>query len=541
MISLRLSERKRLYRLFALIVAIPFVLITVFVPGIPGVDSEALSVLRIRHEFSDAMGIVKTNYAGAVDPSDSTQWAIRGMLRTLDPHSNYLDPAEFSDMRREQESQFFGIGVTINRRNGRVYVLSVVPGTPAARVGLRYGDAILAVGKESALNWSTQEVARHVRGERDTPVQVTIDRLGETKPLTFTIRRGPVPLPSIRNAFMIRPGLGYIGLTGGFQTTTTQELTDKIDELEEQGLKGLILDLRNNPGGLLEQAIDVTSLFLKQGEVIVSIRSRKSERPPIRSEGGLSERFPMVVLINRGSASASEIVAGALQDHDRAIVVGEPSFGKGLVQTVYPLMRGAGGAVTLTTARYYTPSGRSLQRNYEGLTAFEYFTGRPQKPNGAASRTDGGRTVYSGGGIEPDILSIPPEDPIQARLFSGIFDFIRKLVSGTYPGFEDYRVERPEVPSSSTAYEFEVGDRLFQACRTFLIEQQDLRLRASEIDGHLSFIRERLQEEWVAARYGVDAGYRAFLLHDPQILKAIDAFSEARQLVENLRHPRQRN
>ncbi len=530
-ISHRIETRRAL-----LTVLVTVAVVALFVQPITGSGARSFSPARIDKEVAEALELARLNYAGGLDTVASMQTAMEGMLRALDPHSSYLDPIEYADLRREQESQFYGIGVTINRRNGRVYVLSVVPGTPAARVGLRYGDAIRSVDKQPASDWSTQEVARHVRGERDTSVELVIDRLGEPKPLEYKIRRGPVPLPSIRNTFMIRPGLGYVGLTGGFQNTTNDELSDRIDELKDSGLKGLVLDLRNNPGGLLDQAIEVASRFLKPGEVVLSIRGRKNERPPFRARGGSNVDFPLIVLINRNTASASEIVAGALQDHDRGLIVGEPSFGKGLVQTVYPIMRGSGGALALTTARYYTPSGRSIQRSYDGISAFEYFTRRAEKTTGAAAHTDAGRVVYGGGGIEPDIVIAPSDDLVRVRIFGGVFDFTRHLVAGIVPGFTEYRVDRAEQPRNSSAIEFEVSDRLLSAFRQFILEHKEFGVRESDLDTQAQFVRDRLQQELVTARHGVDAGYRAFLLHDPQTLKAIESFPEAKQLVENLRH-----
>jgi carboxyl-terminal processing protease len=488
----------------------------------------------IKQDYLEAVNIVRTHYAGSVDMVSVTTKAIRGMLAVLDPHSNYLTPREYSNLRQEQESEFYGIGVTINQRNGRVYILSVVPGTPAARAGLRYGDAILAVDGESATDWTTQEVVRRVRGEKGTTVELTIERVGERAPLVVRLQRGLVPLPSIRTAFMIRPEVGYIGLTGGFQSTTADELDEHLRRLKAQGMTSLILDLRNNPGGFLDQAVSVASRFLRPGEAIVSIRGRTRERT-FRAEADHTEEMPLVVLINRNSASASEIVAGALQDHDRALIVGETSFGKGLVQTVIPILRGSGGAVTLSTARYYTPSGRLIQRDYTAVSAYQYYAGRGNGKQGPAAKTDGGRRVYGGGGIDPDVAVPTPNDPLRSRLSGAVFEFARHLLAGQIAGFADFRVERAVPLVREDELLLPVGDRLLQALIDFVTARPDFDLTEKTLRAHLDYIRGKLQEEIATARYGIDTSTRLTLLHDEQMLRAIEALPQAKQLVETVR------
>jgi carboxyl-terminal processing protease len=506
----------------------------------PSADSSSPTPAQIEREFRDAWAIAKANYAGEVDIVRVTQSGIRGMLAVLDPHSNYLDPKDYTELREEQESRFYGIGVTINRRNGRVHVLSVIPDSPASRAGLRYGDAIMAVNKESAVNWSTQEVARHVRGERFTTVEITVERVGESRPLSFHIKRDAVQLPSITNAFLIRPGVGYIGLTRGFQGTTINELNEHISRLKDQGLTGLVLDLRGNPGGLLQQAIQVAGQFLKPGEVVVSVRGRIRERPPYRASGGEPENFPLVVLINRASASASEIVAGALQDHDRALIVGEPSFGKGLVQTVYPLLRGAGGALTLSTARYYTPSGRLIQRDYRGISNYEYYTGRNNNGHGPAATTDGGRRVYGGGGIEPDVVIPTPNDPVRARIFGAVFEFTRHLIAGQIHGLEHFRATKQEALRSDSDLRISITPSVIAAFREFIQKRREFQLTPADLEAHLTYARNKIQEEVATARFGIEAGGRLALLHDEQTLQAVDTLPQAKELVEDLRRGKDR-
>src|SRR3954447_6085442 len=329
---------------------------------------------RIEADYHEAINTVEERYAGEIDYEKATQAAIQGMLFTLDPHSVYFPAAEFKKLKEDQSSSIYGIGVQILRHDDGVYVQSVVENTPASRSGLRYGDRIVEVDGKDAREWSSEEVSKNVRGDRLKPVDIKVERPGEQVPVSFKIVRDAVPLPSIRNSFMIAPGTGYIGLVGGFQHTTDDELREAIANMEKEGMRQLILDLRNNPGGLLDQAIDVASEFLPRDKVVVSVKGRSeyTEAAVYKSNGRDPEEMPLVVLINRNTASASEIVAGAIQDHGRGLVVGETSFGKGLVQHVFPLPYNTG--LTLTTARYYTPYGRSLQRDYSSGSLYDYYT-----------------------------------------------------------------------------------------------------------------------------------------------------------------------
>src|SRR2546421_6252213 len=336
-------------------------------------QSEQFEADRIEADYSEAISTITEQYAGDVDYEKATQAAIQGMLFTLDPHSVYFPSVEFKKLKEDQSSSFYGIGVQILRHDDGVYVQSVVDGTPASRAGLRFGDRILEVDGKKATDWTSEEVSKNVRGDRLKPVQLKVERYGEEVATDVKIIRDAVPLPSIRNAFMITPGTGYIGLVGGFQHTSDDELREAIATLKKDGMRQLVLDLRNNPGGLLDQAIDVASEFLPRDNAIVSVKGRSEYHEPAvyKSNGSDPEDVPLVVLINRNTASASEIVAGAIQDHGRGLVVGETSFGKGLVQHVFQLPYGTG--LTLTTARYYTPYGRSLQRDYSSGSLYDYY------------------------------------------------------------------------------------------------------------------------------------------------------------------------
>src|SRR5262249_16301332 len=336
--------------------------------------------------FVKAIQQIEDNYAVTPDKERLTRGAVLGMLHSREPHSSFYGRREFSEMQDEQSSHFYGIGVTINQRNGRLYVIGVSQGMPAERAGLRYGDAITAVDGHSTRDWLQSDALKYVRGERGTEVHVTVERAGSPGPLTVEITRDEVPFPSVGNVFMMRPGIGDVGLTGGVSQEAGGEVGGAISKLKEQGMNSLILDLRRNPGGLLEQALRVAEMFLPKGVEIVSVRGREGRYPSkvSRSENQNPETMPLVVLINGETASASEIVAAAMQDQRRARLVGEESFGKGLVQTIYPLRWGTG--LTLTTAKYYTPNGRSIQRPYNGVGIYDYFVANrggasPTKPS----------------------------------------------------------------------------------------------------------------------------------------------------------------
>lgn len=504
--------------------------------------------------------ILPDNYAGEIDYEKATQASIQGMLQTLDPHSMYFSRTEYTKLKEDQDSRFYGIGVTILQRRDGVYVQSVVPATPAHRAGLRYGDRIMEVDGKDARNWTSQQVSNNVRGVRGEPVELKIERAGSEAPLYFSIIRDAVPLPSIRNSFMIRPGTGYIGLTGGFQHTTGDELHEAIGTLRSQGLRQVILDLRGNPGGLLDQAIDVASEFLPRGQVVVSVRGREYNQPILyRSNGNETEDYPLIVLISRNSASASEIVAGAIQDHGRGLVVGETSFGKALVQRVFNLPNGTG--LTLTTAKYYTPYGRSIQRDYSSGSLYDYYVRNdadelnqtakpvspvqlptpavapsPPPPSGPAVKTAAGRVFYGGGGITPDIeIKQPVQTPLRARINEAAFFFTRQLAAGQIVGLENYRVEKMETNRQPRATDYPITDRLVEAFRNYLQRDPTLGLQPAQIEGELEHVRLRLRDEIITAAFGGDAGTRILIESDPQTLRALEAFPDAKRLAESTR------
>jgi carboxyl-terminal processing protease len=521
---------------------------------------------QIESAYREALSVIGENYVDTVDYEKANEAALQGMLWSLDPHSNFFSPAEYRRLLQDQESRFTGIGVSILRHRDGVYVQTPIQGTPAAKAGLRFGDRIVEVDGKDARDWTTPQVSKAVRGPEGEPVTIKIERAGSQAPLYFTIRRGSVPQPSIRNAFMIRPGVGYVGLTGGFTHTTADELAQALEELSGQGMQQLLLDLRNNGGGLLDQAIKVASHFVPRGKGVVSVRTRDQDKnreyPNVYFD---PVEYPLVVLVNGQSASASEIVAGAVQDHGRGLVVGETTFGKGLVQRIFNLPYGAG--MTLTTAKYYTPYGRLIQRSYAGGSIYEYYTHQnpnadarqqpaqnpttPTAPNGSAApqptpaprpsgpaiKTAGGRVFYGGGGITPDREVRPLEvgTPVRARIYEEAFQFARQLVGGQIAGLENYRVtEEPQYGRSARPTDFPVNDKVLQAFRDFARRDPESGLTQAQIDREIEYVRLRIRENLVNASYGGDAATRFLLDTDPQVLRALELFPEAKALAENV-------
>ena len=486
--------------------------------------------------------MVGENYSGKADRENVSDSSIQGMLWSLDPHSSFFTREEFERLSQEQASQFYGIGVSIFQRRDGVYVQSIVPGTPAETAGMRYGDRITQVDGKDATEWTSNEVSKNVRGERGTTVKVKVERANSATPIVFDIVRGGVPLPSIRNYFMLPNGVGYVGLTGGFQETTADELNEALEDLDKQGMKSLILDLRNNPGGILEQAVAVVSRFVPTDQTVVSVKGRtgQSLSRELKSSGKDVEKLPLVVMMNGGSASASEIVAGAIQDYGRGVVVGTDSFGKGLVQRVFRLPYGTG--MTLTTARYYTPFGRSLQRDYSSGSIYDYYANHDEdsaeaiiepKPVGIPVTLPDGRTLFGGRGIEPDVKAKPQEFSTQrARINDAAFFFVRQLVAGKVPGFESYKVEKQSQVKSIQPGALSVTDRLFEAFRQITLSDKENGLAAENIASDVEYAKTRLRQELVTANYSNEAGVQVLLETDPQILKATESIAVARNMVE---------
>ncbi len=537
-----------------LIIAFVVILIGAVIGGIfgrlPGKSSAntALSTESISSKYGEALELIDENYVEKIKHEDILDSSVQRMLWTLDPHSSFFTRDEFRKLYEDQSSQFFGIGVSILRYRDGVYIQSVIPNTPADKEGLKFGDKFVDVEGKDATKWSSSQVSKNVRGERGTPVNIKVKRAGVEEPIKFRIVRGGVPLPSIRNYFMLNDTIGYVGLSGGFQETTAKELDEAIANLEEKGMKSLLLDLRGNPGGLLPQAIEVTSRFIPRGHTVVSVKGRFkfSQKRELRATGNTTHNFPLVVMINGGSASASEIVAGAVQDYGRGLVVGSESFGKGLVQRIFPLPYGTG--LTLTTARYYTPFGRSLQRDYSKGSIYDYYSNsngedeenneikeEKPKPKGTAIKTAGGRVFYGGRGIEPD-LKAPSlaYTPLRARINEATFFFARDLVAGNINGFENYKIDKQTYDRTLAPEDLEITDSLYGAFIAFTVKNEKNGLTKANIDSQSKYAKARLREQLASAKHSSEAGGQVFIENDPQVLKAIDALPEAKKLAESI-------
>ena len=370
-----------------------------------GSDDDMQETYKNLEVFSNVLSIIQQNYVEDIDTQETIEGAIKGMLSSLDPHSSYLKPDDFKELQVETKGSFSGIGIEITIKDDMLTVVSPIEDTPAFKAGIQAGDRIIKIGDESTKDMSLVEAVKKLRGPKGTEVTISIHREGLTELQEFTITRDVIPIYSVRSN-MLEPGYGYARITN-FQRNTSEDLQDALNELlQDDKLKGLILDLRNNPGGLLDASVKVADLFLDKG-IIVSTKGRLQDQNMEFSahSGGPEYNFPIVVLINGGTASASEIVAGALQDHKRALILGTQSFGKGSVQTIIPMNDGAG--LRLTTARYYTPNGTSIQAT--GITPDvivqevefqEDDTGRP--PMKFLREKDLRHHLDNGGSLEPD-------------------------------------------------------------------------------------------------------------------------------------------
>ncbi|HEX8706869.1 MAG TPA: S41 family peptidase [Pyrinomonadaceae bacterium] len=502
----------------------------------------------VEQDFAEALTIIQENYVDGNKLEYNTVFksSIIGMLRSLDPHSNYYDRQEFDELKTDQRSEYFGIGASIQNQTvgdqTDTYIMATFENSPAARAGLRFGDRILAVDGDKMAGKFSSEVRDKIRGPRGSVVKVTVERAATLKTETVEITRDAVPQPSIPDAYMLRPGVGYIGMTQGFNYTTADELQAALDDLHSQGMQSLVLDLRNNPGGFLDQAIRVSEKFLQRGQVILSQKGRNGLGDRVyESSNRNPDLTPLVILVNGNTASASEIVAGAMQDHDRALIVGQTSFGKGLVQGIFPLEYGAG--LTLTTAKYFTPSGRLIQRDYSNGGFYDYYTRggtialdkkeEQVKPAGPESKTDTGRPVYGGGGISPDEAIKPRTiNTGQARLRNPIFAFTREIVNGRIPGFDSYKVGRAiDFGHRLEASDFRVTNEVYKAFRDFVAKNPAWKVTPAQLDRNRSFIEQELRFNMVTAAYGRTAADQVLVADDPQVAKAVDIMPRARELA----------
>ncbi len=514
--------------------------------ALPGRRPRRTATAAVAQDFKDALSVVQEHYVDGnkIDFNTVYKSSIMGMLRVLDPHSTFFDREEFEEMKTDQRSEYFGIGASIqNYAIGDsldTYIAATFQNAPASRTGLRFGDRIDAVDGVSMHAKSSAEVRDKIRGPRGSHVKLTITHANTGKADVVEIVRDAVPQPSVPDAYMIRPGVGYIDMTHGFNYDTAESLQSWLDFLHARGMNSLVLDLRSNPGGFLEQAIHVAETFLPSGQLILTQKGRNGLNDhTYESRNPDPDRTPLVILVNDYTASASEIVAGAMQDHDRALIVGQTSFGKGLVQSIIPLEDGAG--LTLTSAKYFTPSGRLIQRDYSdgGFYSYIYRGGTlrdkddQSKPAGPASRTDTGRPVYGGGGITPDEM-IKPQLPtnLQIRLRDPLFFFSRDVATGRIPGLENYKVDRAiEFGHDLDATDYPMNDRVFNAFRDYVAKDANWKTFTPVLDRNRPFIDQQIRIQLATAAYGTVSAVQVLTKEDPQVAKAIEVVPRARDLA----------
>jgi len=471
--------------------------------------------------FTKVYNVVEENFADPLNPDKAVyKGAIPGMLRTLDPHSNFFDPRDFQLLREDQKGHYYGVGMTVAPRNGKTIVIAPFTGSPAYKAGIRPGDVIMTVNDKSTDNLNTTEVADLLKGPRGTQVQILIAREGSEKPLTFNVIRDEISRKSVQDAIWLKPGVAYMDIES-FNETTSPEVEENLKRLGENNIKGLILDLRENPGGLLNEGVAVADRFLRKGQVVVSHRGRQSpEKTYPARHGNGNHNYPIVVLVNRFSASAAEIVSGALQDHDRAWILGENTFGKGLVQTVFPLQENTG--LALTTAKYYTPSGRLIQRDYSHISFFDYYNHKDLDSKNLADvqMTDSGRTVYGGGGISPDEkYETPKLNPFQSQLANkfAFFNFSKR-----YFGSHDAKLQDHWAPDANIMAEF----------HDFLMKEK-FQFAEADFAQNADWIKRFLRKEMYVTAFSFDEARRIGIETDPMVERAVESLPKAKALLES--------
>jgi len=489
--------------------------------------------------FTAALTAIDANYIGTVESDRLVYGAITGMLQTLDPHSSFMDPRTYAQMRERQEGRYYGLGITIAVVDGEITVVSLFEGSPAYQKGLRRGDIIGKIEGEETKGWTSDDAVRRLRGPKGTPVRISLKRSGYDQLIDLAVIRDEIHIPTVPASFMLDAQTGYVRLSE-FGENTDQELGQSLRALNRQGMKRLVLDLRNNPGGALDQAIKVANRFLPRGNMVVYTRGRvpNSDQDYRATESSDYLNVPMVTLTNRSSASASEIVSGALQDHDRSLIVGETTFGKALVQSVYRVSEGAGVAVT--TAHYYTPSGRLIQRPWDdSFDEYLTYTMRDQDPNKAHSPedlklTDAGRKVYSGGGIEPDRRFDGPIEGFNPTRFGRTL-YARNIFDVYAQRFTRKGDTRITMTPTATLRElspgFEVTDAMVTEFRD-LVEKSKVKIDDADWQKDLAFIKAMIRYEIDLDLFGVEAARKDLVKSDPQLQFALTLFPDAQRLLD---------
>jgi carboxyl-terminal processing protease len=473
-----------------------------------GVQSLTAAYALVEHNFADPISPERAIYDGAIP----------GMLRTLDPHSSFLNPSEFGDMQRKQHAQYFGVGMLIGAEGGKIVVMEPFPDSPAWKADLRRGDVIAVVDGHDTAGLDTGAVADLLRGPKGSQVSIVVQREGAEQPLSVTVTRGEIQT-SLVDAFWLKPGTAYLSVTSFEAQNVDRDVEALLQKLGEQSVTGMILDLRGNPGGLVNEAVALAGRYLHEGQVVVSHRGRAEQEQVFRAKAlPVAQHYPIVVLVDRRSASASEIVSGALQDHDRAWLLGETTFGKGLVQAQFPLSEGA--ALLLTIAHYYTPSGRLIQRDYSHQSLFDYYSNRDNTQNlEDVKATDSGRKVYGGGGITPDEkYESPRANAFQRRLMmAGVFFHF---------GSRYFGVPRPHL-----AEDWVPDDETLGRFADYLRSQQ-IAFTDAELAANRDWMRDQIRYELYFRAFDRKAADRAAYHADPEVQRAIESLPKAQALLQ---------
>jgi len=482
-------------------------------------DAEVSASIK---KFTQIYEAVETNFAEKMEPDTSVfKGAIPSMLRTLDPHSNFFDPKAYQLMREGQSGHYFGVGMYVGAPEGRVIVMYPFEGSPAYKAGLRPADEIIGINDVNTERMTVTQVSGMLKGPKGTLVAITVRRKSSPEPLHFSLVRDNVPRGSVSQAFWISSGIAYMKVEA-FNETTSHEVDQALARFPESNIEGLILDLRDNPGGLVQEAVNVADRFLRKGQLIVSHHGRSSSETKFFAKRGERGReYPMVVLVNRGTASAAEILSGALQDHDRAWIFGESTFGKGLVQAPFPLS--GNSALLLTIAKYYTPSGRLIQRDYENQSYYDYLNRHGGQNNlKDMKKTDSGRVVFGGDGITPDEKYDTPLGTRLEAVLSGRLTFF--FFAPEFFASHDVHLSKDWRPD----------DQLVESFRAFATAR-GVEFTPAEFERDRSWIRDRLREELFITAFSKEASDRLAYQNDPEVVKGVDSLPSSKALLEKAR------
>jgi carboxyl-terminal processing protease len=487
--------------------------------------------------FTAALSAVQATYPDKLESDRLVYGAINGMLQTLDPHSSFMDPRTYAQMRERQEGRYYGLGLTIFAVDGDITVQRVFEGSPAYTKGIRRGDVIARIESDDAKGWTSDQAVRRLKGPKGTFVSIGVRRKGMDDLIPMDVMRDEITIPAITAHFMVDSQTGYVRIDD-FAEHTEEELTRALEDLRAKGMKRTVLDLRSNPGGQLDQAIRMVNLFVPRGSLIVYTDGRvpNADQEYRATENGRFLTGPMIVLVNRSSASASEIVSGALQDYDRALVVGETTFGKALVQSVYRVSQGAG--LALTTARYFTPSGRLIQRPWDG-SFDEYLTytlkdqaDRAHTPD-QLKYTAGGRKVYSGGGIEPDRRFDGPYEGFNPSTLGRML-FTRQVFAAYAEQFTaegDTRAGAQGASRKAVRAGFDIDAAMIEDFKRFVVARK-IPVDAALFARDQAFIRAMIRYEIDLALFTAATARHRLIADDPQAQFALTLFAEAEKLGE---------